>query len=59
VAQENLEVTSLQMRKENQEVLANITITSRGIPIREQVAAQVHPLSEGIRGLGWMSYEEK
>jgi hypothetical protein len=47
------------MRKEEQEVLADITITPRGIPIREKVAAQVYPLSKGIRGLRWMSYEEK
>jgi hypothetical protein len=54
-----MEVTSLRMRKEEQEVLANITTTLRGIPIREKETTQVHPLSEGIRGLGWMSYEEK
>jgi hypothetical protein len=47
------------MRKEKQEVLVDITITPQGIPIREQETTQVHPLSEGIRGLGWMSYEEK
>jgi hypothetical protein len=47
------------MRKEKQEVLADITITPRGIPIRDHTTAQVHPLSESIRGLGWMSYEEK
>jgi hypothetical protein len=46
------------MRKEKQEVLADTTITPKGIPIREQSSAQVHPLSEGIRSLGWMSYEE-
>jgi hypothetical protein len=59
VAQENLEVTSLHMRKEKQEVLADTTIIPQGIPIREHSTAQVHPLSEGIRVLGWMSYKEK
>jgi hypothetical protein len=53
------EVTGLMMRKEKQEVLANITITPQGIPIREHTVAQVHPLSGRIKGLGWMSYEEK
>ena len=57
--QANLEVTSLQMRKEKQEVLVDTTITPQDIPIREQVTTQVHSLPEGIRGLGWMSYEEK
>jgi hypothetical protein len=47
------------MRKEEQEVLADITITPRGIPIREYIESQVHPLSGSIRGLGLMSYEEK
>jgi hypothetical protein len=47
------------MRKEEQEVLADITTTPRGIPIREHTASQVHPLSGSTRGLGWMSYEEK
>jgi hypothetical protein len=47
------------MRKEKKEVLANITITPQGIPIRENYVAQVHPLIEGIRGLEWMNYEEK
>jgi hypothetical protein len=59
VAQANQEVTDLLMRKENPEVLADITITHQGIPIREHTTNQVHPLSERIRGLGWMSYEEK
>jgi hypothetical protein len=47
------------MRKRNQEMLADTTITSRIIPIKEQVEAQVHPFSDNIRGLGWMNYEEK
>jgi hypothetical protein len=59
VAQANQEVTGLLMRKEEQEVLADITVTPRGIPIRENTTAQVHPLSGSIRGMGWMSYEEK
>jgi hypothetical protein len=59
VAQENQEVTGLLMRKEEQEVLADITITLRGIQIENHTTNQVHPLSGRIRGLGWMSYEEK
>jgi hypothetical protein len=59
VAQANQEATGLLMRKEEQEVLADITVTTQGIPIRGNIAAQVHPLSGSIRGLGWMSYEEK
>jgi hypothetical protein len=59
VAQANLEITDLLMRKEKQKVLADITITPQGIPIREQAAAQVHPLSEIIRSMGWMRYREK
>ena len=59
MAQANLEVIGLMMRKEKKEVLADITITPQSILIREKVAAQVHPLSEIIRGLGCMSYGEK
>jgi hypothetical protein len=59
VAQENQEVTGLLMRKEEQEVLEDIVITPRGISIREKTTTQFHPLSGSIRGLGWMSYEEK
>jgi hypothetical protein len=59
VAQENQEVTGLLMGKEEKEVLADITITPRGIPIRGHTVDKVHPLSGSIRGLGWMSYEEK
>jgi hypothetical protein len=47
------------MRKEEKKVLVDITIIPQGIPIREQATSQVYPLSEGIRGLGWMSCEEK
>jgi hypothetical protein len=54
-----MEVTNLRMRKRNQEMLADTTITPRSIPIKEKVEAQVHPLSNSIRGLGWMNYEEK
>jgi hypothetical protein len=59
VAEENLEVTGLLMRKEEPEVLGEITITPQGIPIRGHTTAQVYPLSGSIRGLGWMSYEDK
>jgi hypothetical protein len=59
VAQENMEATSLHMRKEKKKVLLDITIVPQGIPKREQEIAQVYPLSEGIRGLGWMRCEEK
>jgi hypothetical protein len=45
------------MRKEKKEVLADTTITPQGIPIRDLEEVQAHPLSEGIRGMGWMSYE--
>jgi hypothetical protein len=59
VAQANKEVTGLLMRKEDPEVLENITVTPRGIPIRENIQYHVHPLSGSIRGMGRMSYEEK
>ena len=59
MTQANLEVTNLQMRKRDHEMLVDTTITPERIPRKEQVAAQVHPLSDSIRGLGWMSYEEK
>jgi hypothetical protein len=59
VDQENQEVTGLPMRKEEHEVLADIIVTPRGIPIREHTTNQVHPLLGSIRGLGWMSYEDK
>jgi hypothetical protein len=46
--------------REEQEVLEDITITPQGIPLGENIVAQVHPLSGSIRGgLGWMSYKEK
>jgi hypothetical protein len=60
MAQENQEVTGPQVRKEEQEVLVDITITPQGIPIGENLVSKVHPLSGSIiRGLGWMSYKEK
>jgi hypothetical protein len=59
MAQANKEFTCLLMRKEEQGVLADITITTRGISIGEHTFSQTHPLSRSIRGLGWMSYEEK
>jgi hypothetical protein len=53
LTQANQEVTGLLMRKEEQEVLADITITPQGIPLGEHTIAQVHPLSGSIRrGLG-------
>jgi hypothetical protein len=60
VAQANQKVTGLLMRKEEQGVLVDITITPRGIPIEENTTSEVHPLSGSVkRGLGWMIYEEK
>jgi hypothetical protein len=59
VAQENQEVIGLLMRKEELEVLADVTVTPPGISMREYTTTQFHPLSRSIRGLGWMSYEEK
>jgi hypothetical protein len=47
------------MRKRNQEMLVDTTITPQSIPIKEKVETQVHPLSDNVRGLGWMNYEEK
>jgi hypothetical protein len=52
VAQANQEVIDILMRKEEKEVLANTTITPRGIPIKENTTNQVHPLSGSIIGLG-------
>ena len=43
--QANQEVTGFLMRNEEQEVLVDITITPRGIPIREHTTTQVHPIS--------------
>jgi hypothetical protein len=59
VAKENQEVTGLLMRKEEKEVLAYITVTLRGIPIRGHTTTQIHPFSGSIRDLGWMNYEDK
>jgi hypothetical protein len=59
VAQTNQEVASLLMIKEEQEVLADITITPRSIPIKGHTTSQVHPMSGSIRVMGRMSYDEK
>jgi hypothetical protein len=47
------------MRKRDKEMLVDTTITPGIIPRKEKVATQVHPLSNNIRGLGSMIYEEK
>jgi hypothetical protein len=59
VAQASQEIRGLMMIKEKKEVLAGITTTPRGIPLRYHTTDQVHPLSESMRVLGWMNYEEK
>jgi hypothetical protein len=60
VAPTNQEATGPLMRKEEQGVVADITITPKDIPIGEHTTAQVHLLSGSIiRGLGWMNCEEK
>jgi hypothetical protein len=46
MAQANQEVIGILMRKEDQGVLVDITITPQGIPIGENIAAQVHPLCQ-------------
>jgi hypothetical protein len=46
MTQENQEVTGLMMRGEEQEVLADITITPQGIPLGEHIVAQFHPYQE-------------
>jgi hypothetical protein len=43
------------MRKEEEEVVSDITNTSKSIPIREHAIAQVHPLLGNIGGMGWMT----
>jgi hypothetical protein len=43
------------MRKEEEEVVANITNTLKGIPKGGQTEVQVHPMSRNIGGLEWMS----
>jgi hypothetical protein len=48
------------MRKEEQGMLVDITITPQGIPIGENIIAQVHPLEGSIIiGLGWLNCEDK
>jgi hypothetical protein len=60
MAQANRKVIGLLMRKEDQGVLVDITITPQGIPIGENIVAQVHTLLGSIRrSLGWMSYKDK
>jgi hypothetical protein len=58
--QANNEVTGLMMRGEEKEVLEDITITPKGIPLGEHTIFQVHPMSGSIRGgLGWIHYRGK
>jgi hypothetical protein len=52
VAQVNQEVICLLMRKEEPKVLADITITPRGIPTRGNIIDQFNPLSRSIRSSG-------
>jgi hypothetical protein len=60
VAQANEELTVFLLRKEEQEVLAYITINPQGILIREHTTTQFHPLLGRIRRrMGWMDYKEE
>jgi hypothetical protein len=60
MTQGNKEVTGLLMRNEEQEVLADITITPQGITQGENTVDQVHLMSGSIRrGLGWMNCKDK
>jgi hypothetical protein len=60
MAQPNHEFIGLLMRKEDQGVLADITISPQGITIGEHPTTPIHPLSgSNRRGLGWMNWEEK
>jgi hypothetical protein len=53
MAQANQEVIGLLRRKEDQEVLEDIAIAPQGIPLGDNIVAQVLPLSGSIRrGLG-------
>jgi hypothetical protein len=54
VAPTNQEATGPLSKKEDQRAVADITITPKDIPIGDHIAAQFHPLSKSIRGLGWM-----
>jgi hypothetical protein len=47
------------MRKEEEEVVENITNTSKNIPIREHALSQVHPMLGSIRDLKWMNLRVK
>jgi hypothetical protein len=49
------EATGPLRKKEDQGVVADITITPKGNPKGGHIAAQVHPLPRSIRGLGWMN----
>jgi hypothetical protein len=55
VAPINQEFTRPLRGKGDQEVIADITITPKRVPISDHTVPQVHPLSGSIGGLGWMS----
>jgi hypothetical protein len=60
MTQENHKFTGLMMREDEQEVLEDIANTTQGIPLGENIVAQVHLLLGNIRGdLWWMRYKEK
>ena len=45
--------------KRRTRIVRDITITPQGIPIRGKKSNRFHSLSGSIRGLGWMSDEDK
>ena len=51
----NREVTGSLREKEDQGVIADITITPKGIPTGEHTSTQVHPVLGSTGGPGWMS----
>jgi hypothetical protein len=51
----NQEAMGPLSKNEDAGVIKNITITPKGIPIREHIAAQFHPLSRIIEGMGCMN----
>jgi hypothetical protein len=51
----NQRTTGPLMRKNEEEVVADITNTPKIIPIGEHTVAQVHPLSRNMGSMGWMS----
>ena len=56
----NREAIGFPRKKENQGVITNVTITTKGIPIGENTSYQIHPRPGSIiKGLGWMNYDEK